>query len=120
MTLERDYYVGDLCYVLNDDTWRKICQYMFPEDGGEAYGLFKLDDGRSVYIYRTAHGDGCYPDMDGNEYGVDSGTIGCMLADEVDEPDRLFLGNVHRMYPPICYTTTRGQLHFGHIKINTN
>ena len=118
MKLKSKYYVGDLCYVLNDDTWRKICQYMFPKDGGEAYGLFKLDDGRSLYIFRTAHGDGGYYDQNDNEYGVDSGTIGCIKLDDVDDPDRVWLGNVHEMYPPVCYNKS-GTLVFGHIKIPT-
>lgn len=119
MTLQSEYYIGDLCYVLNRETWDELCQYMFPNDGGDIQGLFKLKDGRSLYLYRTAWGDGCYYDQDDREYGVDSGSLGCMLVKELDEPENVYLGHLHKMPPPICYSNGE-VLTFGHIKIDTD
>ena len=68
------YWVGDLCYVLHDawdGAWR--C--------GD--GVHALADGRRIAMFATTHGDGTYYDDDGNCYGVDSGTLGCILADDI-------------------------------------
>ena len=68
------YWVGDLCYVLQD-AW------------GETFrlgdGVHTLADGRLIAMFATTHGDGTYYDDDGNWYGVDSGTLGCILADDI-------------------------------------
>lgn len=68
------YWVGDLCYVLHD-AWDDVCQL------GE--GVHTLTDGRCVAMFATLHGDGIYDDDHGNCYGVDSGTLGCILADDI-------------------------------------
>lgn len=73
------YWVGDLCYVLDGEDWSHI-------HGGD--GLYELGDGRHVASFSTIHGDGAYSDQLGNEYAVDSGTLGCILASDIrkDEP----------------------------------
>lgn len=73
------YWIGDLCYVFDDDSWSEICD--LPGDGT---GEFTLKDGRRIAIYSTAYGDGVYADQHMFKYGVDSGTLGCVLASEVD------------------------------------
>ena len=72
------YWVGDLCYVLDAEDWSHLpC--------GD--GLYELADGRTIAKFSTVHGDGTYGDDIGNEYAVDSGTIGCILAGDIRKPD---------------------------------
>jgi len=78
------YWVGDLCYVL-DDIWDECCSLFFKgrTDHGCNEGEFQLSDGRRFVSINTAFGDGCYFDQDRRQYGVDAGLIGCILAKDV-------------------------------------
>ena len=76
------YYVGDLCYVLKN-SWDAVCN-MVIADRDCLDGEFKLPDGRVFAMYNTAFGDGLYNDQYGNEYCVDSGSIGCIRLDDCD------------------------------------
>lgn len=69
------YYVGDLCYALDDDIYTGVF-------GGQGYadGLYR--NGEDYFLVgETAFGDGTYADTDGRSYGVDSGTIGICPID---------------------------------------
>lgn len=78
------YWVGDLCYVLDED-WNECCYLFFKErnDNGCNEGEFTLSDGRRFVSLNTAWGDGYYIDNSGRGYGVDAGLIGCILAKDV-------------------------------------
>jgi hypothetical protein len=77
------YYVGDLCYVLGD-RWDEVCNLIIVVH--ECLdGEFELKDGTRFAIYGTAYGDGFYSDQQGNGYPVDSGSIGCVLVDDITE-----------------------------------
>jgi len=95
------YYIGDLCYVIND-AWGEICDLTFPFSGSKGVdypswiqsiqlsGKLKLADNRNISIYGTAHGDGSYPIKSpaGNRVGsidVDSGSIGCIKVDSINK-----------------------------------
>jgi hypothetical protein len=76
------YYVGDLCYVLDDDEWDEVCSIII--QGNKVIdGEFVLEDGREFAIYSTAYGDGEYNDYYGNSYSVDSGSIGCIKIEDI-------------------------------------
>ena len=76
------YYVGDLCYVLDDDEWDEVCSIII--QGNKVIdGEFELKDGRKFAIYSTAYGDGLYNDYYANEYSVDSGSIGCIKVEDI-------------------------------------
>jgi len=77
------YYVGDLCYVMND-VWDEVVDLIFTEDGRPLNGEFNLKDGRRFAIYTTAYGDGTYYDGEGGRYFVDAGVIGCIAVDNID------------------------------------
>jgi hypothetical protein len=77
------YYVGDLCYVMND-VWDEVVDLIFTEDGRPLNGEFNLKDGRRFAIYTTAYGDGTYYDGEGGRYFVDAGVIGCIAMDNID------------------------------------
>ena len=76
------YYVGDLCYVMDNDEWDQVCSIII--QGNKVFdGEFELKDGRKFAIYSTAYGDGLYNDYYGNEYSVDSGSIGCIKVEDI-------------------------------------
>ena len=73
------FYIGDICYVLNEDLYQDIWggKYNF-EDGIIDFGINK------VLVHGTAYGDGCYNDNKGNTYGVDAGVIGVVPEELID------------------------------------
>ena len=70
---DKGFYVGDICYVLNDDIYYGIWRDVHDFDDGchEVPGT-----GLSFAVGSTAYGDGCYKDEHNNVYGVDAGVIG--------------------------------------------
>lgn len=76
-----EYFVGDLCYVMEAD-WDEFCAITMPE-GQCLDGEFTLSDGRKFSFSRTAYGDGSYEDQWGNSYDVDAGLIGCIKIKDI-------------------------------------
>ena len=71
------YYVGDLCYALEDDLYHDI----FGEKG-YASGLYEDENKKEFFLVSgTAFGDGEYVDTLGRTYGVDAGIIGICPID---------------------------------------
>lgn len=80
------YYIGDLCYVFNNEDWDKVCELTI--DGNNMLsGEFNLPDGRRFAMHNTKYGDGVYNDQFGNQFYVDSGTIGCVLVEDTTKGD---------------------------------
>lgn len=71
------YWIGDLCYVMHEE-WDEVCAITMSHDEC-LKGEFTLKNGVTFAMYNTAYGDGCY---DG--FSVDSGTIGCVLLEDID------------------------------------
>jgi len=124
------YYVGDLCYVIKDNSdWDTICSNAFPP--GHNYrgidGEFTLADGRDgrrYAMYSTAHGDGDYTDRQGRHYAVDSGSIGCILVDDIpnidDEGVYIDLGQIITFDLPFETHSHEGVIYFGDVSIDTD
>jgi hypothetical protein len=112
--MTRTYFVGDLCYVMNDDEWQTVCSLneFYPTtdpDDFDPQGYLDPENmsfedenaGRPFYLLKTAFGDGCYRGSDGRNYSVDSGTIGCIAVDDISDKDVLAdvvkrgLGHLH-------------------------
>jgi hypothetical protein len=116
-----DYYVGDLCYVLHDE-WDEVCQLTINHDraiGGE----FNLKDGRRFAMYNTMYGDGTYHDQQGNEYGVDSGSIGCILMEDIDlehQDNFVNCGAVHDFVQTFYTGEQDGKIMFHKVSIDTD
>ena len=69
------YYVGDLCYALDEDLYRGV----FGKKG-YASGLYQNEEDFFL-VSGTAFGDGEYVDTLGRTYAVDAGIIGiCPIA----------------------------------------
>ena len=71
-----NYKIGDLCYGGN---WAEILEH--PDAFGKTCSG-KLKNGKEFWFSGTAYGDGAYFDQYGNQYYVDSGTIGCIQVDD--------------------------------------
>ena len=119
------YYIGDLAYVLTDTEWDTACGFVGYEEGcldSEDDDILNPHSGRPFVWLPTAYGDGCYLDRYGNEYSVDSGTIGLIDTNYVTDTDKLQyavehgLGHLLTVGSPIdaseCYSED-GVLCFG-------
>ena len=124
MMIKGEYYVGDLCYVLHEE-WDEVCRLLFAgrDDHGCNQGEFNLSDGRRIAIYSTKYGDGLYQDQNGREYGVDAGSIGCILLEDIDidHPDN-FVGDGQCItFDQDFYTGEQdGKIMFGSVSIETD
>lgn len=110
------YWVGDLCYLITGPKWNSVCEFL--GNGPEMReGVFTLD-GRKGAIFGTAYGDGVYHDQEGNEYGVDSGTLGIFPAGLMDSK-WAGLGTVFEFPEDFPVSCVDGEMRFGHIRIRT-
>lgn len=111
------YYIGDLCYVIKGDKWDEVCSLTYPytglNRGKQVEGEFFLEDGRQFCIFSTMYGDGVYYSNEGDEIGVDSGTIGCVKVDDVDDVEGLKLGAVVEFNGTFHPSSKNGLLRFG-------
>jgi hypothetical protein len=112
------YYVGDLCYVLGD-RWDEVCNLIIVVH--ECLdGEFELKDGTRFAIYGTAYGDGFYSDQHANGYPVDSGSIGCVLVDQITEGQLdITLGNTFNFEEDFETGEENGVIIIGDIVIDT-
>ena len=121
--MKKQYYVGDLCYVMPD--WDIVCDITI--DGPDVKsGVFALPDGTRFAMYSTAEGDGSYEDQHGNQYGVDSGSLGIVDIENVNPSltmeDLNEYGHVFELdFDPFDDTySDEGIIHLGIASINTN
>lgn len=117
------YYVGDLCYVLNQPgEWDEFCKLTI--SGASCLdGEFTLPDGRRFATYSTAYGDGEYPDNRGNSYGVDAGLIGCILMSDIPSvsvQEAEDCGAVIDFTRDFETGSHEGVIHLGHVRIDTS
>lgn len=120
------YYIGDLCYVMHPE-WSECCELFFPHNhpprGIE--GEFTLKDGRRFANFGTAYGDGIYRSNIDTLHSVDSGSIGCILADDIrdnqyDSTTIQQLGAFVDFAEPFEVLEDTGMIVFGHVRIETN
>ena len=115
------YYIGDLCYVLSNEDWDEVCELTI--NGYECIsGEFQFKDGRQFAMYNTKYGDGVYKDQFGNEYSVDSGSIGCILVEHITkrEYDNLEeLGNIVDMVHDFDTCSSDGLIKISSTTIDT-
>jgi hypothetical protein len=122
------YYIGDLCYVMNDDEWTEFCSITI--DGQKVIdGEFQFKDGRRFATYGTAYGDGVYHDQYGYSYSVDAGLIGCIRVEDIRAEkyeNLLDLGSIINFDSPFGTSGGRGdqfwqgRIQIGHVMIETN
>lgn len=116
------YFIGDPAYVLSEYNWQRICRLMTTNPSHYEKGFFELQ-GRSLFMHGAAYGDDTYKDQDGQEYTVDSGTIGAIPI-VLCEPSLLKenenAGQVITFSKPFECSYKEGTFRIGHIIIKTN
>ena len=128
MMPEGKYYIGDLCYVMDDAEWEQFCKITI--QGNKCIdGEFNLPDGRRFASYGIAYGDGVYNDQYGYSYSVDAGLIGCIKLEDIRAEkyeNLLDLGAIFVFDRPFVTGGGRGErdwegvIQFGHVMIETN
>lgn len=86
----KGFYIGDICYALNDDLYHKVWGAADYKDGKYA----DPKTGAEFAVAGTAYGDGEYQDNHGNRYPVDAGVIGLVPLELVEEEGYADLGHV--------------------------
>lgn len=79
---EQGFYIGDLCYALNDTVYDEVW-------GGAAYmdGVYEAPNGHRFAVAGTAWGDGTYEDGKLREYDVDAGNLSLVPAELAERTD---------------------------------
>lgn len=116
------YYLGDPCYVVNEEEWSPTVNQMFDEKGRCVEGKIIPVSNGIVMSFSTKHGDGSFVDNMGNEYPVDSGTIGLVSTTHNPEFSLTDLVNPVTFYQDtVCTLDSNGFMDFGGIiQIDTN
>lgn len=114
-----DYYVGDPCYVLDDDQFDQWVPGL-RRSGRHHVGLV---DGSTVVGISTAYGDGSYRGSDGFDYDVDSGMLGLVpVAVGGRGEGAAQAGSVRRVTfadPIVCQCVNGGTVALGGLRIET-
>lgn len=114
------YWIGDLCYVMHEHR-DEVCKLAY--DGSKCLeGKFKLNNGIEFVLFSTAYGDGSYDDDKYNQYGVDSGSIGAILLENInldDGENDLKDGKIHQFDTEWVAQNDDGVMRFGKIIIDT-
>jgi hypothetical protein len=115
-----EYYIGDLCYVMNAE-WNEVCDLMFTDADDMVEGDLSLTDGRRFFLASTAYGDGTYNDNKGNHYDVDSGSIGIIAVKDIAPTDleNIDSGAVHTFETEFNIIAHAGLFDFGDVVIDT-
>ena len=111
------YYVGDLCCVINR-SWEELYSLLRKKPIG---GEFTLSNKIKVGLFFTKLGDGYYCDGEGNDYKVESGTIGCVLISDIliNETPNIANGAVIYFKENFDIDDSEGVLVFGEVEIDT-
>ena len=114
------YYIGDLCYVMND-CWDEFCE-LTCSGNNVLDGEFNLKDGRRFATFTTRWGDGTYLDQDGNKYPVDAGLIGCINVKDIapSELEELSSGRVVDFVKDFTTFSAGGVITIGNVVIDTD
>jgi len=86
-TNSKRVWIGDPCYVLQDELWDDVCKQIF-KDGKEVGHVITVNykgNNLSYINCGTAYGDGCFNSKSGFEYGVDSGALAIVPEELIHE-----------------------------------
>jgi hypothetical protein len=123
MMTKGEYWIGDLCYVLDND-WDQVCSLLFNKDKNSKHigGEYQLDNGVKFALYGTAWGDGGYLDQIGNCYGVDAGVIGCVKVSDLYKIGEAPAsgGHIHTFEKDFETGYDEGDIYFGSLRIETD
>lgn len=107
------YYVGDPCYVVRDHkVWVQLL-----DDTNYFQNENQTYKGRTIFAEGTAHGDGCFYDYEGREYGVDAGLIGIIPFEIIEGVG--CGGQIIEFEKDFKVSADNGIFTFGDVVINT-
>ena len=91
-------WIGDPCYVLQDELWDDVCEQIFKGGHKEVGHVITVNyNGTEISFIQcgTAYGDGCFNSNTGFEYGVDAGCLAIVPEELIHEDYNLddSLGN---------------------------
>ena len=112
------YWIGDLCYVMHKE-WNEVCDITIDDHGCKS-GEFTLKDGRRFAIYGTAFSDRSYYARKYRKYGVDSGTIGCILVSDINEDEDIKSGHIVDFPEEFITLSREGIIYFDDLAIDTD
>jgi hypothetical protein len=114
-----DYVIGDPCYQLNDEQWDEVLDTS--DHFHNPVGTFTLNNGGKGFTvaFTTPFGDGLYADVDDRDYGVDSGTIGIIPVDQVDNLDD-GCAHIVTFTSPFTCRMIKHTMMFGHVEIDAS
>lgn len=114
------YYIGDLCYVMHD-VWDEFCDLTIQEQS-VLDGVFSLENGVKFATFCTAWGDGGYRDVEGREYSVDAGLIGCIRVEDIGDSElgNIRCGHVVEFTEDFGVDSHDGVIRFGDVYIDTD
>jgi len=78
MSVQKQFYIGDPCYVIRDDEWMDFLNVFWKAQEMEDYDGNFTWKGENVFCHSTAYGDGCYESDQGVSFDVDAGLIGAI------------------------------------------
>lgn len=118
------YYIGDICYSLDDDIysnfWGKKKNYKdgkykvhgrFCSQQNECSSFHRNDEGHYFVVHGTFYGDGYYPTNLDTNYAVDAGVIGMVhesLFDKNNIEKMSNLGSIHTFTGDITFKYNEG------------
>ena len=111
------YLIGDLCYR-DDEMWDRMISFTKIGTKGDVSNLFEGTE-HTFCILNTKHGDGGYQDQFGNDYSVDSGTIGIMSYPNLGK-QASSMGRTFEFDGPFQVYKEGAKLVFGSIIIDTD
>lgn len=108
------YFIGDISYIFNNRSWDEIVAV-------NNFNSAPFEVNASlVWAAHTANGDGEYEDQNGNKYPVDSGVLGAVPIDLVENPERESLGAVMNAPHGLEVSVEDGVFRFNEIVIDTD
>lgn len=128
------YYVGDLCYLLQNEKneiynsmyYKYVCGFVYGKENRRKPRLVKCENVSFLaYFDRITHGGGGYSDDKGNCYGVAAGLIGIVqLTDEdllleAKSVENRLSAKIIEFKEPFLVSSKRGLFNFGDITICT-
>jgi hypothetical protein len=77
-TESKRVWIGDPCYVIQDELWDDVRAQIFKNGNKEVGHVITVNyEGKDLSFIQcgTFYGDDCYPSNSGFEYGVDAGCL---------------------------------------------
>jgi hypothetical protein len=87
-TNSKKVWIGDPCYVIQDELWDDVCAQIFKDSEKEVGHVITVNyNGNELSFIQcgTAYGDGCFNSQTGFEYGVDAGCLAIVPEELIHE-----------------------------------